>query len=178
MEKATLEQGDNEDSTECAADEPVAVKARRGPVKSAPMPRPTTAIEAFALRSLNESDAEFARYLIKFLRDFSAVSRKAAESSPLRRALLTSSLSIPAPEVDEATPAAHTVPEEPAQEAAFRVPPFAAALAEDSSTIAGGLEPDSPVAPGAEATSDDEPIKPSPKALPRRARRLPYRPVA
>lgn len=175
MQKATLNQCEDDGTTERVAEAATQKTLPHRTVRSVSMPRPTTAIEAYTRRSLTDGDSEFAHYLLKFLRDFSAVSRRAAESSSLGRALLASSTGRLVPPVGgpglhpspsgagqhpspsgagsaRSGPAGQPAPARPghneqagpaqAKDTTFRVPPFAASLAQDSSTMTGGFEND------------------------------------
>jgi hypothetical protein len=148
MQKAMAAQQADNNSAEGAGRGRAAGAPAEATVRSAAVPRPATAVEAYTLRSLNEADSEFASYLLKFLRDFSAVSRRGAQGSSLGRALLSTArpgserrgAAVPRGALTSPPPAASATADGLTKGRAFRVPPFAASLAEDSSTMASGLD--------------------------------------
>jgi hypothetical protein len=160
-------------------------------IKQRLAPRPTTAIEAYALRSLAGADEDFARYLLRFLREFSSVSKRAAGSSSLGRALKGSVLAGARAEAAEGPAAANSAPvaEEVTAEVApaaegltrdtpFRVPPFVATAPDGPAKSLDELEADSRPAADKPSTDDDGPPPGDPAPGRRTSRRRSGRRVA
>lgn len=92
-------------------------KSRAGNnAKSRPIPQVAAVLEAYALETISESDPEFARYLLRFLREFIEARNRGTLPPP--------------PLLVEQVPATAENAEPDAQPA-FRVPPFAQRLSQD-----------------------------------------------
>lgn len=117
-----------------------------GTVRPRLAPRSTSALEAYALRTMSEGDPEFSRYLLRFLRDFAATGNRSTVRPMTVLALAGASGSPiaaspgPGSSVDRAKIIA--LKAEPDPEPLFRVPPFAQSPAEAAVTNSPEREAD------------------------------------
>lgn len=108
-----------------------------------PAPVATSALEAYAQRTMSEGDAEFSRYLLKFLQDFASVSNRATVRPMTIMSLAAGTSASTKPVAREDLGRASIVAAlkaEPEHQAHFRVPPFALALPEDASDAIPDLD--------------------------------------